>query len=166
MLKIFISEYWKHIWFCFLVLVPANVFLDFKSQKGPMGSQRRGPLEPKPDFSSFTNKRQASSPATWFHKAESWVKATQFRTIGQSGKKCRFEVCGVWGTIFIVNVMKRLTQKLRRAILLHFGLISFRFRFRKTRKPIICMVVWFLYVPMLPKTNCFKLWTHQITQNN
>ena len=35
---------------------------------------------------------------------------------------------------------KRLARKLRRIMLLHFGLVTFRFHFGETRKPIISMV--------------------------
>ena len=46
----------------------------------------------------------------------------------------------VWGVILIVNCIKRLAEKLRRIILVHFGLITFGINFRKTRKLIIVMV--------------------------
>ena len=59
-----------------------------------------------------------------------------------------FGVSGVWGAIFT-----RVAQKLRRLILLHFGLIVFRIHFGKTRKPFIFMIFRFLGVSMTPKTN-------------
>ena len=40
----------------------------------------------------------------------------------------------------IVNIIKRIARKLRRTILRHFGLVTFRIHFRKTRKPITFMV--------------------------
>ena len=47
---------------------------------------------------------------------------------------------GFWGVIFIVDIIKRIAPKLRRTILLHFGLVTFRFHFGETRKPIIFTV--------------------------
>ena len=44
------------------------------------------------------------------------------------------------GAIFIVSFIKRLAQKLRRIILLHFGLVTFRIHLKKTRKPYIFMI--------------------------
>ncbi len=41
---------------------------------------------------------------------------------------------GVWGAISIVNMMKRIAQKLRRIILLHFGLVTFRFHYLENPK--------------------------------
>ena len=51
--------------------------------------------------------------------------------------KSGFGVWGVWGTICTVNFIERMAQKLCRIILLHLGLITFRFHFGKTRKPIM-----------------------------
>ena len=45
----------------------------------------------------------------------------------------------VWVAISIVEFKKRVTRKLRRIILLHFELVSFRFHLGKTRVVIICM---------------------------
>ena len=45
----------------------------------------------------------------------------------------------VWESISIVNVKKRVARKLHQIILLHFGLVSFRFHFGETRQPIISM---------------------------
>ena len=44
------------------------------------------------------------------------------------------------GAIFTVNIIKRLAQKLLRIIRPHFGLVTFKIHFRKTRKPIMFMV--------------------------
>ena len=55
---------------------------------------------------------------------------------------------GVWAAIFIVNVKKRVAQKLRRILLLHFGNGS-------TRKPIFVMIFGVLDVSMTPKSNYF-----------
>ena len=49
----------------------------------------------------------------------------------------------IWGSgrpFFIVSIIKRLAQKLRRIILPHFGLVTFGIHFRETRKPIIVMI--------------------------
>ena len=45
---------------------------------------------------------------------------------GNPGQKPRCGVWGVCGAIFIVNFEKRVGQKLRRIILLHFGLVAWR----------------------------------------
>ena len=45
------------------------------------------------------------------------------------------------GVMFMINLNKRAAQKLRSILLLHFGLVTFRFHFRKTRKPFIFMIV-------------------------
>ena len=47
---------------------------------------------------------------------------------------------GVWGAILAESCKKRVARKLCRIILLHFGLVTSRIRFGKTRKPIIFMV--------------------------
>ena len=71
---------------------------------------------------------------------------------------------GVWGVFFIVNCLKRVAQSLRRIILLHFGLVTFRIHFGKTRKP---SFLWFsdlADVTMTPQTNYLQLWRHQLLQ--
>ena len=65
-----------------------------------------------------------------------------------------------------VSFKRRGAQTLCRIILLHFGLVTFRINFGKTRKPNMFMMSGFLVVFMTPQINYFKLWTHQITQNN
>ena len=47
----------------------------------------------------------------------------------------------VWGGVFSCNYYKRLAQELRRIILLHFGLVSFRIHSGKTLKPFIFMIL-------------------------
>ena len=42
--------------------------------------------------------------------------------------------------IFILHIKKRIAPKLCRIILLHFGLVTFRIHFRKTRKTYMFMV--------------------------
>ena len=56
-------------------------------------------------------------------------------------------------------------QKLHRIILLHFGRITFRFHYRKDRKPIMFMISAFSDVSMTPKTNTIYLWRHQDIPN-
>ena len=51
-------------------------------------------------------------------------------------EKMRF---GVWGSIFNVNIIRRIAQKFRRIMLLHFGLVTFRIQIGKTRKHVIFM---------------------------
>ena len=48
---------------------------------------------------------------------------------------------GGLGVMFTVNIIKRLTEMVRRMILLHFGLMTFRIHYWKTRKPLIFMVL-------------------------
>ena len=43
------------------------------------------------------------------------------------------------GAIFVVHVNQSIARKLRRLILLHFWLVTCRFHFGKTRKPLICL---------------------------
>ena len=62
-----------------------------------------------------------------------------YRKSGKS-EKMRIWALGGLGAICILNFNKRLAQKLRRIILLHFGHATFRMHFRKTRKPFICIV--------------------------
>ena len=46
-----------------------------------------------------------------------------------------FGVCGVREVFFIVNFNETVAQKLRRIILLHFGLVTLRFHFGKIWNP-------------------------------
>ena len=41
---------------------------------------------------------------------------------------------GSGGAIVIVNIIRRIAGKLRRIILLHFGLVAFRLHYRRNRK--------------------------------
>ena len=41
------------------------------------------------------------------------------------------------GTIFIVNLIKRIARKLSRIILPHLGLVTFRIHYWKTRTPVM-----------------------------
>ena len=45
-------------------------------------------------------------------------------------------IWGLWGlgAMFIVNIMKRIAQKLLRIILLHLGLVTFRFHYLENPK--------------------------------
>ena len=68
--------------------------------------------------------------------------------------------------IFMVNMWKRIPQRLRGVILLHFGLVTFRFHYGRTPKPLMIMIFGFLDVSMTPKTNMIYLWRHQKISNN
>ena len=57
-----------------------------------------------------------------------------------SAEKKRLWGLGDLGAMFIVN-LKRVGQKLRRFMLLHFGLVAFRIHVPHTQKVIMCMVV-------------------------
>ena len=68
--------------------------------------------------------------------------------------------------IVMVNIMERIARKLRRIILLRFGLVTFRFHYWKTFKPLICMISGFSGVFLSPQTNYVYLWRHQDTLTN
>ena len=71
----------------------------------------------------------------------------------------------VRAAIFIVNP-KKYAQKLRRIILLHFRLVTFRFNFGKTRKVIILMIFGLFGVSTPPKTNYVLSLESQNYSNN
>ena len=86
---------------------------------------------------------------------------------GKSGKIWFWGLGGVWGGHFIVNFKERVATKIRKCILLHFGLlVAFRFHFEKTRKPFSCMVFGPAACDHGPNTKYFKLWIHQMGPNN
>ena len=62
--------------------------------------------------------------------------------------------------------MKRIAIKLRRISLLHFVLVTFRFHYGESRKPLIFMISGFSDVSMTHKTNIIYLWRHQDTSND
>ena len=65
---------------------------------------------------------------------------------------------------FSENIWKRIAQKLRRTILLHLGLGTFRFHYGRTLKPI--MFMRFEFLDMGPKINYPYLWRHKNTPSN
>ena len=68
---------------------------------------------------------------------------------------------GSEGAISTVNLNKRLAQKLRRTILLHFGLIIFKSHFGKPGNPSFSWFSDLADVTMTPTTNYFQPWRHQ-----
>ena len=57
------------------------------------------------------------------------------------------------GATFLVNMIKRIAGKLRRIILLHFGLVTFRFHYGEPpEKIVLAMISGFLDVFMTPQT--------------
>ena len=56
----------------------------------------------------------------------------------------------VW-VFFMVNLWKRYGQTLRRIILLHLGLVTFRFAFGRNRTRVISLIQDFWTFPWLPK---------------
>ena len=90
---------------------------------------------------------------------------TAYRKSRKIQEKATLGSGGVWGSIFIVSSLKRITRKLRRNILLHFGLITFRFHYWKALKPLIFMISDLVDVSMTPKTNIICLWKHLDTSN-
>ena len=80
------------------------------------------------------------------------TKTMHYEYLGESGRIPDLgSGGGVWGTIFIINCSKRIAQKLRRIILLHFGLFIFRFHLGEARKPFIFMIFDLVDVTMTPK---------------
>ena len=51
-------------------------------------------------------------------------------------------------------------------MLLHFGFVTFPFHYRKTRQPLMFMILGFSDVSMIPKTNIIHFSRHQDTPNN
>ena len=84
----------------------------------------------------------------------------------KSGKNPDLGSEGVWGTIVIVNLVKRLARKLRRVILFHFGLVTFRIYFRETDNSSFSCFKDLVFVSMTSKTNTIYLWRHQNTPKN
>ena len=64
------------------------------------------------------------------------------------------------------NLIKRIAGKLQRIILLHLGLVTFRFAYGTNRKPITSMISEFLVVSLSPKTNITYLLGPHDTSNN
>ena len=58
-----------------------------------------------------------------------------YKKLWKNCEKSGFGVSGVWGAIFIVILWKRAAQKLRRIILLHLGLVTFRFHYGRPLTP-------------------------------
>ena len=81
---------------------------------------------------------------------------------GGSGKNPDLGSGGSWEPFFNINSNKRIAQKLRRIILLHFGLMTFHFHFPKNQKVLKFMI----FGPSDPKTNYLWLWLCRITSNN
>ena len=72
---------------------------------------------------------------------------------GKSGEIPDLGSWGVWGAISIVDFKKRVARKLHRIILLHLGLVTFRFHFGKPEQSLFDFG-GFLDVSMIPQTNC------------
>ena len=74
--------------------------------------------------------------------------------LGDSGTSVEWP--WVRGGHFTVHFKLWTAQKLlRRIILLHFGLVTFRFHFGKTRQVFILGILWLLDVTMTPKNQLF-----------
>ena len=78
--------------------------------------------------------------------------------------KIRIWGLGGLGAIFTVNFKKRIAQKLRRIILLHFGLPTFGCHSGKTQKPFIFMIFGFWDMFMTPKTNLLNFGDTKVLQ--
>ena len=79
----------------------------------------------------------------------------------KNGKSAFFNFLELLGNVYS-KYYKRLA-KIRRTILLHFGLVTFRFADTRALKPIISMISGFSDVSLSPKTNYFYLWRPQDT---
>ena len=66
----------------------------------------------------------------------------------------------------MVNLWKRYGQKVRSIILLHWGLVTFRFAYGRDRTLFIFMISGFMDVSPSPQTNIMYLWNPQDTSNN
>ena len=77
------------------------------------------------------------------------------------GNLFRHFICHV-GLFSIVNIVKRIAEKLGKVILLHFGIITFRFYYGITRKP---RMSWFLGF-WIPGNPYLWIWIYQITANS
>ena len=67
---------------------------------------------------------------------------------------------------FYSRILTRYGQQLRRIILLHFGLVTFRFASGSARKPSISKISRFLDVSLSPNTNNLYFSRHQDISNN
>ena len=66
----------------------------------------------------------------------------------------------------MLNTIKGIAGKLRRIILLQYGLVTFRFAYMRTLKPFSFMISAFLDMSLSPKTNIIYLWRPQDTLDN
>ena len=67
--------------------------------------------------------------------------------------------------IFMVNIWKRHGQKLRRIVLLHFGLVTFRFHYGRDWKPLVFMISGSRTCPWLPNPIWFIFGDTRIPQS-
>ena len=82
-----------------------------------------------------------------------WKQILSVENLGNPGKNADLgsgRGGGGGGVIFIVNVMKRIAVKLRRMILLQFGLVTFRFHDGGTLNHLILMISGFSDVSLSP----------------
>ena len=100
------------------------------------------------------------SGCPWDHHAppEALLPNVDQKIIGELYEK--IDKC--WA-IVMVNLWKSYGQKLRGNIPVHFGLITFRFAYGRTLKPLISMISGFSNVSLGPKTNIIYLLRDQDT---
>ena len=98
--------------------------------------------------------------------AISWTHKKIMRKPKRNHRKNIQEFLGHVWISFKVNIWKRIAQQLRLCVLLHLGLVTFRFHVGEIRKPIILMFFGSLDVSMAPKTNMIYLWRQQISLTN
>ena len=92
-----------------------------------------------------------------FSKIQSSCRKADFlQKIRQIREKRWIWGLGVWGAICIVNIIERIAQKLRRIILLHFGLVTFRIHVGKISENLAFLCFSDLAdVTMIPNTIFF-----------
>ena len=112
------------------------------------------------EIGKFWSIKHIGPPGT-FNKAHRVHKAHRAPQNNDS-HPCNRPLINHFDGIFI----EKICQKLRRIILLHFGLITSRFASGRFRKPAISMISRFSDVPMTPKTNYLYLWRPQDTSDN
>ena len=87
------------------------------------------------------------------------MEETTFEHVEKSEENHRKNIKACWSSLgpFIVNVIKRLAEKLRSITLVHFGLVTVRFHYGRNLKPLIFMISGFSEVSMTRQTKYLDL---------
>ena len=102
------------------------------------------------------------------HTSEhSLVVLKHFRSFTEyHGGTRRFYIFEDFETFCVAILWKRYASKLRCIILLHFELITFRFAYMRTLKPLLSMISGHLDVSLSPKPISFIFWDTRIPKQN